>query len=213
MIRVVALFGILFLNGAICRADVEALTVKGSVWVSTNRGQSWEKLKARKIFKDGVQFKTGTNGVADFRFPDGSLMRVPTNSVVGVDKSVWRGKDMEIQVDLRNGRVIGIGREFKESSHFETKTPVGVCGVRGTDTAFDATSRGVMRCALGDLVVVYVVGGLIPPASLKNGQQIQPPGNWLAPIQPVEIPKEQLEGLEKELNELRKSSAPAKKAR
>lgn len=195
----------LLLGEIVSQAGVQFLQAKGTVLVSHDKGKKWNAIKLDKPLQPRVWLKTAADSFADVRFEDGSLMRVTENSVVGIDKSTMDHDGVEIQIDLREGRMCGIGKDFRTSSKYEVKTAVGVCGLRDLDTWFDVSSKGKFRCVRGKMVVVYVFNGVtVAPITLNPSDEIE--GGDPFKLKIVRIQDDDLKALETELSDLKKAA-------
>lgn len=94
------------------------------------------------ILSEGDRLRTGAEGFATLRLPDGSLLSLPTNSAVRFDRlrrySLNGAVDRRIHVETgaADSRVMPLR---DETSRFEVRTGLGVAAVRGTRFRVDFT--------------------------------------------------------------------------
>jgi hypothetical protein len=63
----------------------------------------------------------------------------------------------DTQLDLREGRILGVVRRLTAGSRYEVKTPRGVAGIRGTGgTEYDISANGTVHVITGQVVMVYI---------------------------------------------------------
>lgn len=86
-----------------------------------------------------------------------NVVRLNENTALGIDKltAMNTGADTvtETQLDLKQGRITGNVKKLSPASKYEIKLPNGVAGIRGT--LFDITADGVVKVAVGSVVVAY----------------------------------------------------------
>jgi len=110
------------------------VAVSGAVKVRRVKALFWENAKATQEIAEGDHIKTGRDGQAKIEFDDGNFLYIKKNSVVIVevlDRDASTGKydavfkatkaRLKVQIDNR-----------ENLNNFEIRTPVVVCGVRGT---------------------------------------------------------------------------------
>ena len=135
------LFLVFFLLGALFAASAEENTtfqlLRGRVSLSRNGGSTWLDLGPEPInvsIQDMLRTEGETRG--ELHFPDGSLFRLKSNSVVTI---------------LADGLLIQVGESWlnlkKQGRTFQVITPTTVCGVLGTtfDVAVDKFGRTQVR--------------------------------------------------------------------
>jgi len=108
--------------------------VSGSVKVRRVKTLFWENAKAGQEVAEGDYIKTGKDGQAKIAFEDGNFLYIKKNSVVVIEAlsrdettkkydAVFKTTKAHLKAQIDN----------KESlNNFEIRTPIVVCGVRGT---------------------------------------------------------------------------------
>ncbi|MGE5280491.1 MAG: FecR domain-containing protein [Deltaproteobacteria bacterium] len=108
--------------------------LSGSVKVRRVKALFWENAEAGQQVAQGDSVRTGKDGQAKIAFGDGNFLFVKKNSVVIIDalaRDEASGK-YDAAVKATKAR-LKLQIDNKESLHsFEIRTPVVVCGVRGT---------------------------------------------------------------------------------
>jgi len=160
-------------NSAIVRA------IRGSAEVSSDKGRTWKPASVGSKLNANSAIRTSNGSTADlFLGENGPVVRVTEQTTLGIDKldveKTGIETVIETQLDLRSGKILGSVKKMAAASKYEVKTPVGVAGIRGTEYSIDA--RGRVSVVTGQVVVVYVVDGVvIAPITVNAGQTAVPP--------------------------------------
>jgi hypothetical protein len=108
--------------------------VHGSVLRTTADGRQ-EPLHKNDILLPGETVATGRNGYAHLIFPDNRFTRVESDSAMTLTYLI-RLKDQALKAEffLEKGRIVhSVRQKLKEDENFDTRTPIALTGVRGTE--------------------------------------------------------------------------------
>ena len=203
---------VLICSLSLCGAPIEILKLEGTVSVSRDKGIRWKPLKSSDKVRSGQWIKTDEKSLADFELPDGSLLRIQEESVAIVEKATLEKNVSEIQLDVREGRILTIVHDMAPASKFEVKTSEGVCGARGENTVIEIVHDGKFRCFRGTLIVVYASPHDLSPAlQLHTGMESIPPRSREIQYTTKAIDDSSSKRLQKELKQLQESADAKKK--
>lgn len=110
-------------------AQAEIVHATGQVLV--NEGAA----RAQSAINEGDAVETTANGFATFQLPDASVLSLPANSLVRVDRlRTFLGTGLiDIILNLTRGTVEStVAPEDTGTGRYEIQTPVSITGVRGT---------------------------------------------------------------------------------
>lgn len=109
--------------------------LQGEVEVQHGGKGSFAPLSASSFIKTGDVVRSGRNGVAEFKWLDGTRWKIMPNTQITVKKAISNviQKSQTSELELTRGKVfIRIMRELSHASKFEVETPTAVAAVRGT---------------------------------------------------------------------------------
>jgi hypothetical protein len=156
------------------RHEAKVLRLGGEV-IATDVRNGQRKLHAGDSVRPNDLLKTGLNSFIDLKL-QGTFLRITPDTQVGIDRIAKQNGNLDIQLDLRRGRIICAIEELTASSKYEVKTSVGICGARADNTVFDVTDRGRLRCGSGTVVAVFIISGRpIPALTIHSQQMCAPP--------------------------------------
>ncbi len=123
-------------------ADEEKLTEKNLPWVEVlsslvekKSGEEWLELISGDQLKSGDIVKTDSSGLANIYFPDGSVIRLDSNSQIVISEADYDNntKTLKLKIKLLAGRVWSkIFELATNESYWEVETANAVAAVRGT---------------------------------------------------------------------------------
>lgn len=123
--------------------------------------------------QEGSTVQTGTDGFATLRLEDGSLLTVPSDSRVVLDRMrvFTRAGLSDAILNVNQGSLESqVAPEGKGVGRFEVRTPVSITGVRGTRLRVHATEQGASSEVLSG--AAHVDGSQRQGASLKPNQGV-----------------------------------------
>ncbi len=139
----------------------------------------WAPLKVDMVLKEGAVIETDATGVVDlFLGVNGPVVRVTPATQLALDKLTFSRAGGEVvietRLDLKAGTILGTVKKLAAASKYEIKTPVGVCGIRGTEYVVSANGRVIVL--KGWVRVTFSLPGQ-PPVTIdvKEGQTVLPP--------------------------------------
>lgn len=109
--------------------------LQGQVEVQRGGKGSFSPLATSSFIKTGDVVRSGRDGIAEFKWLDGTRWKIMPNTQITVKKAttnvIRRAETSELE--LTQGKVfIRIMRELTRASRFEVETPTAVAAVRGT---------------------------------------------------------------------------------
>lgn len=141
------------------RVHSEVLSIDGSVTVKYNKTDLWVILKENTNITKGDQIKTQVNSEVNLEFPDGSIVKIGSESHIIVKNMgmVEVTKLSENKFDLFYGKIRAVVAPFlNDNSKFVIETENATIGVRGTDFGvyydFD-TAKTELFCIEGEILM------------------------------------------------------------
>jgi hypothetical protein len=163
-------FGVV-VGGSLIASSVEARTldntavvrsIQGSASYSLDNGRTWQTARTGHIYRPPTMLRTMPDSFLDLDLGDnGPAVRLTPSTVLGLDRLRLNTTELDTvtdtQLDLREGRILGVVRRMTAGSRYEVKTPRGVAGVRGTGgTEYDISANGTVHVVTGQVVMVYI---------------------------------------------------------
>ncbi|MGC8886203.1 MAG: FecR domain-containing protein [Verrucomicrobiia bacterium] len=175
------------------KAVVRAITKGTAKYKDPASGVTdWAPLKVDTVLKQGAVIETDATGIVDlFLGVNGPVVRVTPATQLALDKLTFSRAAGEVvietELDLKAGTILGSVKKLAAASKYEVKTPVGVCGIRGTEYRVSADGRIVVL--KGWVRIAFTLTGQ-PPITIdvKEGQMVIPP-TPTTPPQVVTIPE------------------------
>lgn len=109
--------------------------LQGQVEVQRGGKGSFTALSSNSLIKTGDVVRSGQDGVAEFKWLDGTRWKITPNTEITVKKAVSNviQRSQTSELELTRGKVfVRIMRELSHASKFEVETPTAVAAVRGT---------------------------------------------------------------------------------
>lgn len=148
----VVIFALLTQSLIVVQRLAVAQTVAGRVEVQRAGRGHFRALSLRDAIKTGDIVRCGPDGVAEFKWADGTRWKVMPNTQISVKKSTSHlvKRTDQSQLKLSSGKVfVRIVQTLAPSSKFEVETPGAVAAVRGTifsvQVAGDKTEVAVFK--------------------------------------------------------------------
>lgn len=116
-------------------AAAKASFVKGKVEYGPSADGPFKKLKRKRKVPAGSFVKTGPNARVELAFPDGSVIRIGSGSLLELKEAGFNGKTKQINVEATvvGGKVWAkVSKLVGDEAKFKVKTQNAVAGVRGT---------------------------------------------------------------------------------
>lgn len=161
--QVVGIFIALALMMSVAWAAEPDVNAAGQVIVVSGPFQAINKDKQTRILERGAYFysgdslMTGTNGSAQIRFSDGTVMALNTNSQIRIDNYSYQKdpKKDKSTVSLVKGGFRALTGLMSKSNpdSYQVETPVAVIGVRGTNYSA-ALDRGELYAGVWKGVII-----------------------------------------------------------
>jgi hypothetical protein len=171
-------------------AAIKVIRLKGSARYSVDK-KEWKDLKKGTVLKSGVLIQTAANTIVDIcmnearnkESSDGSeasvdnVLRVLENCTIGIDKLA----SDEIQLDLRNGTIMGTVGKLAAQSKYEIKLPHEMLGIRGG--TYIADSSGVVNVIEGSAVLVVIgADNSLSTRKIEARQGYDPTSGGIVPL-------------------------------
>jgi hypothetical protein len=131
----IVVFALLTQSLVIIQRIAKADNVTGLVEVQRSGKGPWKTLSSDDLIKTGDVVRSGKDGVAEFKWADGTRWKIMPATEIKVKKSIYNvvKKSDQSQLELSTGKVfIRIIKALGPSSKFEVETPTAVAAVRGT---------------------------------------------------------------------------------
>jgi len=131
----IVIFCVLAQSLVVVQRLAQADKITGTVEVQRHAKGDFKPLTQEGVIQTGDVVRTGTDGIAEFKWSDGTRWKVMPNTQITVKKATYNmvKKSDQRQLDLSAGKVfIRIMKSLAPSSKFEVETPTAVAAVRGT---------------------------------------------------------------------------------
>lgn len=149
--------------------------LQGTVQVRSGATQPFRILQPGGVIKTGDTIRSGADGTAEFRWLDGTRLRIQPNSQITIRRSSLNLKKRAQTSEflLTSGKIfVRIPQKLNATSHFEIETPTAMTTVRGTIFSVSADDSETK---------VAVWKGRVDVSDARNDQvQIVPAGQLLA---------------------------------
>lgn len=158
-------------DGATLPTTPLLLPVRGTIEISRDGGASWQPLTADTQLSLRDLIRTGPDSRAELRYPDGSMFRLKSDSMVTI---------------LSDGIQLQVGESWynlrKQGKTFQVITPTTVCGVLGTEFSVTVAPDGAttVRVFEGQVQVEPESGG--PAVTVGPGEAITSTFAGVAPV-------------------------------
>ncbi len=131
----IVVFALLTQSLVVIQRIAKADKVTGIVEVRRSGKGEWKTLSSGGLIKTGDVVRSGKDGLAEFKWADGTRWKIMQGTEIKVKKSIYNmvKKADQSQLELSTGKVfIRIIKALGPSSKFEVQTPTAVAAVRGT---------------------------------------------------------------------------------
>lgn len=131
----IVVFALLTQSLVVIQRIAKADKVTGLVEVQRSGKGEWKMLSTGGLIKTGDVVRSSKDGVAEFKWADGTRWKIMPVTQIKVKKSTYNvvKKADQSQLELSTGKVfIRIIKALGPSSKFEVRTPTAVAAVRGT---------------------------------------------------------------------------------
>lgn len=156
--------------------------IRGTVYISRDNGATWKLLTKKTQINNSDMIRTEGDTRAELVYPDGSVFRVKSDSLITV-----RPNGIQLHVgsswfDLR-----------KQGRAFEVITPMTVCGVLGTEFSVEVDDDGTTGVKLfeGTVELQATTGG--PTMVLEPGEMVSATLDGLGEAETFDIDAEMAE--------------------
>ncbi len=140
-----------FTSPVIVRKNPTVTYADGETLYLANKSSSWKNIEIGDVLKEGGAVKTGTDGVLDIKFSDGTAMRITGNSFLSIDDVSL----VKVSVGLKKGRLISKFTRMFSNQHFSVRTPSAVAGIRGTELVFNVSGNTSEIVGMSGITEVY----------------------------------------------------------
>lgn len=152
-------------------AIAELKAVSGQVWLITPAQKDEVPAIAPKALLAGTRIRTGADSSAELVFPDGSILKIRSNSAMQLSPHRRRAQG-KTSVLLFFGRLRNkVVKKVGAQSSYEITTANAVCGVRGTEFETAVGEDGTVRVRV--LEGAVSVAGDTNENLLKAGTEAQ----------------------------------------
>lgn len=154
------------------QGSAKVVAVRSGAAQYSEDGATWVPLQKGTVLRQGATIKTDSMGVIDLTLgANGQLVRLtPATTLALSTLSIDQGAGETVvntDLGLSTGRIQGVVRKMSKSSRYEVKTPVGTCGIRGTQYDISATGKVVIEQGLTEML--YTPVGQGTPTRFETG--------------------------------------------
>ncbi len=145
----------LFLCFSVVRAgDVKIIKIEGDVKFKQSVSSEWKDAVPSTIVPEGGAIMTGVNSMAMLDSGNNSTIWMRENTTLEVEQK----KDLITRLNLVFGKIKVRVPHLRRKEKYEIKTPMAVCGVRGTDLVIESDKEGKMtlQVLFGSVKVSYI---------------------------------------------------------
>ncbi|MBV9468198.1 MAG: FecR domain-containing protein, partial [Abitibacteriaceae bacterium] len=131
----IVIFALLTQSLVIVQRLATPVKLQGLVEVQRSGKGDFTPLSNNTPIKTGDVVRSGKDGIAEFKWVDGTRWKIMPNTEIIVKKATanWIKKADTSELELTTGKVfIRIMKELTPASKFEVETPTAVAAVRGT---------------------------------------------------------------------------------
>jgi len=168
-------------------------SVSGSPRLMT--GERTSRLQKGDLVLPGQTVSTGADEYVHLIYPDHKHTRIgPESEMTLVYLMRLTDNTLQAEFSLKKGKVIhSITKKLKINEHFETRTPVAITGVRGTEFRMKVINdeTNIVETLNGQVAVAAAGKELILPkgkgSKVKKGQPPAPPRKLPARPDPLQI--------------------------
>jgi hypothetical protein len=157
----IVIFCLLAQSLVVVQRLAKADKISGRVEVQRHARGEFSALTEAGVIQTCDVVRTGADGIAEFKWTDGTRWKVMPNTQITVKKATYNmvKKSDQRQLDLSAGKVfIRIMKSLAPSSKFEVETPTAVAAVRGTIFSVEvvngktevAVFKGQVKVTTGD---------------------------------------------------------------
>ncbi len=140
-----------FRSPVIVRKNPEVTYTVGDASYMKKEGASWRAIEIGTKLSEGGAVKTGSDGIVDLKFSDGTAMKIIGNSFL----SVHDIRLSTINVKLKKGTLISKFTKIFSNQHFSVTTPSAVAGIRGTELVFSTDGSETDIAGMSGITEVY----------------------------------------------------------
>jgi len=162
-------WAVLLTSPAFGAISAETTYTKGNVYSGPSQKGPWSDLKPGMSVAAGHFIKTSQKGIVELTLPDGSIVRLASNSLLKIDKSLFPKTGLRnFSARLFLGSVWSNVTKLsgKKKHVYRIQTPTAMAGVRGTiyqvKTAADKST---------DILVYEGKVGVSPPLITKGASK------------------------------------------
>ncbi len=151
-IAVILLFLTLSLTKTcLCAQELVILRTKGKVFVRNNENLPWHKAQKGDTLFDDYELQTKRKSECTFGVGKNieQALTLKANSYFKITNLTFH------RLELVQGRVFSLIKQFDDSASFEIRTPTAITGARGTGWSVESGDTTSVRCYEGE---VYVQG-------------------------------------------------------
>lgn len=200
-LSLVLIFAYVICNNTVpCHARNSGFSVKkvvNDVFVSSAGKGKKLRLSEGDTFASGDMLYTGSMSSMIFKTPSGNLISLMENTVITIE-GFETGNLRNDRITIKNGKIYSqVNKISPNSAEFSIKTPLAVCGVRGTFFQTEVRSgRDTFKCLNGK---IHVSDGS-KSYEVKEMQKISSTESGIT--KPVQLTKEDLQEIHSDLKSL-----------
>jgi len=188
---------------------VEILSVSGDVKVLPEGKTDWINGRLSMVLRPGDRIKTGAASSCELSFDkwNENIIGILENSDVII---LLKGNE---KIEIINAEIFGRLKAIRKGTSFEIKTPIAVCGARGTGLGVKADNENAKATAFED--DIYIKNNKGEKKDIKEGfsRGVDKTGKISKGMEAKQKDKEKFKKWDKKANNLARSNSGAKQRR
>ncbi len=114
--------------------SIQIVSVSGQVRLYKKGAKDWQPAKTNDILREGDKLQTDSDGKVGLRLENGNTIFLEPQTELSIEslRCDTGSGNYENKFNMPKGRVFGVVKRINPQSTFAVKTPVAICGVRGT---------------------------------------------------------------------------------
>jgi len=123
----------------------------GTAEYSGPNSSEWKVIEIGVVLKEGEYVRTGSDGLIDLKFTNGTVMRITEDSILSLDDISLD----TIAVDLKKGGIVSKFTKLFSNQKYTVTTPSIVAGIRGTELLINASENGTSIVGMSGITEIY----------------------------------------------------------
>ncbi|MCX5715467.1 MAG: FecR family protein [Candidatus Omnitrophica bacterium] len=157
--------------------------ISGSVKITAKGESSAHEARIGETVQEGYQIETDSNGLAEIRLDNNAINMKPNTKLMIIRLAINpETGEYENIFELTIGKIKARIENLKGKSKFEVKTPLAVCGARGTILYVDVSPSGTTLFVEGGMgYITNTINGISQNLDIGQNMSIAATGTVSAP--------------------------------